>query len=156
MRPSSAKTYFHALLFCGISLLVTTIHAVEPIEFSSPEEEERYYALIEEIRCLVCQNQSLADSGAGLAQDLRDEVVRLMREGLTDSQIKTYLTDRYGDFVLYRPPLKPTTWILWFGPLVIVVIGLGGLVFVIRRRGVATVTPDPDQEELDRRLRDEE
>ena len=136
-------------------LLATTALAVEPIAFESPEEEARYYALIEEIRCLVCQNQSLADSNAGLAQDLRDEVVRLMREDMTDAQIKTYLTDRYGDFVLYRPPLKPTTWALWFGPLIIVLIGVTGLVFVIRRRG-SNVTPDPDQEELDRRLKEDQ
>lgn len=132
-------------------LLALPATAVEPIDFRDAAEEERYYDLIKEIRCLVCQNQSLADSNASLAQDLRDEVLRLMREGRNDDEVKTFLTERYGDFVLYRPPLKPTTAALWFAPLVFVIIGAGLVIMVVRKRR-GTIVPDPDQEELDRRL----
>jgi cytochrome c-type biogenesis protein CcmH len=95
--------------------------------------EARLKALSEELRCLVCQNQTLADSTAPLAEDLRREVRELAQQGKTDAEIKQYLVARYGDFVLYKPPVKPTTWILWFGPFAFL---LGGalLWFVVLRR----------------------
>ena len=91
--------------------------------------------MFEELRCLVCQNQTLADSSAPLAEDLRREVRELAQQGKTDAEIKQYLVARYGDFVLYKPPVKPTTWLLWFGPFAFL-LG-GGLVWlvVLRRRG---------------------
>ncbi len=96
--------------------------------------EARLKLLEEELRCLVCQNQSLADSSAPLAEDLRREVRGLATSGKSDAQIKEFLVARYGDFVLYRPPVKPTTWLLWFGPFVL--LAGGGLVWwlVARRR----------------------
>lgn len=86
-------------------------------------ERERFHALAEELRCLVCQNQTLADSDASLAADLRREVEELMLAGRSDDEIKAYLVQRYGDFVLYRPPLQRNTWMLWLGPFALLVIG---------------------------------
>ncbi|MEM9533620.1 MAG: cytochrome c-type biogenesis protein [Pseudomonadota bacterium] len=134
--------------------LTAPVLAIDPQDFADAEEEARYWTLIEEIRCLVCQNQNLADSPAGLAKDLRDQVLELMRSGRSDAEIKTYLTDRYGDYVLYNPPMKPATWGLWFGPLVLVAIGAAGMVLHLRRRQrhPAELAADPDQEALDREL----
>src|SRR5690606_32413295 len=86
-------------------------------------ERERFHALAEELRCLVCQNQTLADSDAALAADLRREVEELMLAGRSDDEIKAHLVQRYGDFVLYRPPLQQNTWLLWVGPFALLVIG---------------------------------
>ena len=101
---------------------------------ADPVLEERMLAITRELRCLVCQNQTIADSTSDLAQDLRAQVRELLRRGDSDAQIRTYMTDRYGDFVLYRPPLKPTTLALWFGPLALLAVGFGVLVIVLRRR----------------------
>lgn len=97
-----------------------------------PEYQGRYNKLLHELRCLVCQNQTLADSGSGLADDLRLEVKRMLEEGLSDQQIFTFMSDRYGDFVLYNPPVKPRTWLLWFGPFVLLIGGLIGIRQVVR------------------------
>ena len=105
------------------------------VSFASPPEEARLTALFKELRCLVCQNQDLADSHAPLARDLRQEVKRLVAEGQTDEQIRTLLVARYGDFILFKPVLKPSTAFLWFGPVVFLILGLGGvMVFVVRGR----------------------
>ena len=97
-----------------------------------PEYQGRYNDLLHELRCLVCQNQTLADSGSGLADDLRLEVKRMLEEGLSDEQIFAFMSDRYGDFVLYNPPVKPRTWLLWFGPFVLLISGLIGIRQVVR------------------------
>ncbi len=97
-----------------------------------PEYQGRYNELLHELRCLVCQNQTLADSGSGLADDLRLEVKRMLEEGLSDEQIFAFMSDRYGDFVLYNPPVKPRTWLLWFGPFVLLIGGLIGIRQVVR------------------------
>ena len=97
-----------------------------------PEYQGRYNNLLHELRCLVCRNQTLADSGSGLADDLRLEVKRMLEEGLSDQQIFTFMSDRYGDFVLYNPPVKPRTWLLWFGPFVLLIGGLIGIRQVVR------------------------
>ncbi len=99
-----------------------------------PAIERRMMALAQELRCLVCQNQTLADSQADLAADLRQEIRELMQKGESDEQIKRYLVARYGDFVLYRPPLKSSTWLLWFGPGLLLVGGLAALYLVLLRR----------------------
>src|SRR6185295_17828437 len=88
----------------------------------------------EELRCLVCQNESLAGSHAELAEDLRREIRTLIRQGKTDAEVMDFLVTRYGDFVRYRPPLKPITWLLWGGPFLFLALGLGGLTLVLRRR----------------------
>lgn len=113
-----------------------------------PAIEHRMMVLAEELRCLVCQNQTLADSQADLAADLRQEIRELMMKGESDEQIKRYLVARYGDFVLYRPPVKAVTWLLWFGPGVLLVGGLAVLyAVVLRRRRQASAEPlSADQE----------
>ncbi|MCX7628100.1 MAG: cytochrome c-type biogenesis protein CcmH [Methylophilaceae bacterium] len=99
-----------------------------------PEVEARLKALSSELRCLVCQNQTLADSSAALAEDLRQEIRALIAQGLSDQEIIDYLVARYGDFVRYRPPLKATTLLLWIGPGLLLAAGVGGLWWVLRRR----------------------
>ncbi len=101
---------------------------------ADPALEARMLRITAELRCLVCQNQTIADSNAGLAEDLRNEVRTMLREGKTDEQVVKYMTDRYGDFVLYRPPVKGATLLLWFGPGVLLLGGLATLVLVLRRR----------------------
>ena len=137
-----------------LTLLFSSAQAIDPRAFDSPEDEARYQALIEELRCLVCQNQNIADSSAPLAKDLRSQVLEMINQGSTDAEIRTFMTDRYGDFILYAPPVKSSTWALWFGPAVILA---GGMIFFImtlrRRMSLAPETiADPDQEELDRRI----
>jgi cytochrome c-type biogenesis protein CcmH len=98
--------------------------------------EKRLVNIAEELRCLVCQNESLAGSRADLANDLRREVRGLIKQGKTDQEIKDYLVSRYGDFVLYQPPVKPSTWLLWAGPFVLLVVGIVVLLAYLRRRGL--------------------
>lgn len=118
--------------------------AIDPIRFRDDAEEARFQALAKELRCLVCQNESLADSSAGLAQDLRRDLIGQIRSGASDDEIKRYLTDRYGDFILYRPPVKPATWPLWFGPLAMLVVAGAVLSRILRRsKPVAGASPDP-------------
>ncbi|BCO25175.1 cytochrome c-type biogenesis protein CcmH [Rhodoferax lithotrophicus] len=98
-----------------------------------PVVEQRLITIAEELRCLVCQNESLAGSRADLANDLRREVRTLIKSGKSDAEIKEFLVSRYGDFVLYRPPVKPTTWLLWFGPLLLLIGAIWVLLKIIRR-----------------------
>jgi cytochrome c-type biogenesis protein CcmH len=119
-----------------------------PPRFSSPAEAERFHALTEELRCVKCQNQSLADSHAQIAQDLRNEVLDLMRQGKTDAEVKQYLVARYGEFVLYRPKMAPATWLLWFGPAVLLLVGGFVVAGIVRRHSgpKAAAAADDDQE----------
>jgi cytochrome c-type biogenesis protein CcmH len=105
-----------------------------PLAADDPALEKRVMAIATELRCLVCQNQTIADSHADLAVDLRQQIRELLKKGSTDQQVLSYMTDRYGDFVLYRPPVKATTWFLWFGPGVLLVAGVAGLILILRRR----------------------
>jgi len=106
-----------------------------------PVIEQRLVNLAEDLRCLVCQNESLAGSHAALAEDLRREIRTQMKAGKDDKQVIAYLTERYGDFVLYRPPFKPETWLLWLGPLLFLGIGGGAWVMTLRRRRAVPVAP---------------
>ena len=120
-----------------LALLVLTAAAAlaqEPPRFDDPAQEARYKHLTTELRCTVCQNQNLADSDADLAKDLRKQVFDMMQSGKSDDEIKQYLVARYNDFVLYDPPLKPGTWLLWFTPFALVLIGAGVVVAILRRR----------------------
>jgi|SRR5437667_8522882 len=105
-----------------------------PPAAADPVLEARMLRIANELRCLVCQNQTIADSHADLAVDLREQLRTLLRRGDSDEQILRYMTERYGDFVLYRPPVKSTTWLLWFGPGVLLVGGVAALIVVLRRR----------------------
>jgi cytochrome c-type biogenesis protein CcmH len=118
-----------------LSLLVFGAFAKDaPNAAADPALEARMMRISQELRCLVCQNQTIADSHADLAVDLREEVRVMLRKGESDEQVLKYMTDRYGDFVLYRPPVKATTWLLWFGPGVLLVGGLLGLILLLRKR----------------------
>jgi cytochrome c-type biogenesis protein CcmH len=121
-------------LLLAMLLVAPPALAIDPLPFKDRAEEVRFQHLAKELRCLVCQNQDLADSEADLAKDLRKQVFDLMREGKSDAEIKQYLVSRYNDFVLYDPPLKPGTWLLWFAPGILVAVGAGVLVNILRRR----------------------
>jgi len=121
----------------GLVLLVfsiTSYAAVEYRKFDQPEQEAVYKILIEEIRCLVCQNQTIADSNAELAQDLRRQVYEMLQQGKSKDEIAEFMTQRYGDFVLYNPPFKAKTGLLWIGPIVFLFIGLVMLFLFTRRK----------------------
>ena len=120
--------------------LVTYANEATPLA-EDPVVEQRLVVIAEELRCLVCQNESLAGSRADLAMDLRREVRSLIKSGKTDAEIKEFLVSRYGDFVLYRPPVKPTTWLLWFGPLLLLVGALWVLISIVRRNQRQKDTP---------------
>jgi len=105
-----------------------------PLAYRDAAEEARFHALTAELRCVQCQNQSLADSNAQIAHDLRREVLELMHQGRSDAQIKQFLVERYGEFVLYRPQVESRTWLLWFGPALLLLAGAGVIVAIVRRR----------------------
>jgi len=119
------KRTFRFMLIFLMMLTGSNLYAADkPAEFNNPILKERYYSLLEEIRCLVCQNQTLADSHADLAQDLRNEIYKMVIAGEQDEQIIQFLVERYGDFILFRPPLKENTWLLWFGPFLLLITAL--------------------------------
>jgi cytochrome c-type biogenesis protein CcmH len=121
------------LLFLALNLTLAYANEAQPAS-NNPELEARMMRIASELRCLVCQNQTIADSHADLAVDLRGQVRELLQKGQSEQQVIEYMTARYGDFVLYRPPFKSTTVLLWVGPGAMVVIGLFVLVRVLRRR----------------------
>ena len=121
-----------------------------PSAAANPEIESRMMALSAELRCLVCQNQTIADSHAGLAEDLRKQIREMLAKGMNESQILDYMTERYGDFVLYRPPFKASTVLLWVGPALLMAGALGALLVVLRRRQrMAASAFDPDTPDED-------
>ncbi len=125
----------HALLVACLSVTSWLAQAGEAQPMAQdPQVEARLVVISEELRCLVCQNEALSSSHAELAEDLRREVRNLIRDNKTDAEIKTYLVERYGDFVLYKPPLKPLTWPLWFGPFFLLVLAIGGFWRYLRQR----------------------
>jgi cytochrome c-type biogenesis protein CcmH len=133
----------------AISLLCSSLPAaavtMDRYEFESEAERERFRELLGELRCLVCQNESLADSHADLAGDLRDQVYEQMRQGKSDEAIVDFLVQRYGDFVRYRPPVNPGTYLLWFGPPAVFLLGLVFAVRLVRGRDNRADTLDDEQ-----------
>lgn len=124
------------LLLAALACFGAVAREAEPLA-DDPVVEQRLIAIAEEMRCLVCQNESLAASRAELAQDLRRELREQIRQGRSDAQIRDYMVERYGDFVLYRPRVKPETWLLWFGPFLLVVVAVVVLLVYLRRRNRA-------------------
>ncbi len=127
------------LLVCllGLSLVGVAHAAIDTYQFKDEVERERFRSLTEELRCPKCQNQNIADSNAPIATDLRREIYRMLQEGRSDKEVIDFLVSRYGDFVMYKPPLDSRTWLLWFGPFAL--LGLGGILLyglVLRRRKV--------------------
>ena len=127
---------FLVSLAIAVSIFLATqaAFAIDPLPFKDRAEEVRFQNLTRELRCLVCQNQNLADSEAELAGELRKQVFDMMQSGKSDAEIKQYLVARYNDFVLYDPPVKPGTWLLWFAPGVLVLIGALVIVNILRKR----------------------
>ena len=118
-----------------------------PLQFQSAAQETRFHQLTAELRCVMCQNQSLADSNAQIAHDLRREVLELMNQGKSDAEIKRFLVDRYGEFVLYKPDVAGNTWLLWFGPALLLLAGAAIVFRIVRKRSAAgTVANDDNQE----------
>ena len=139
-----------ALLLAAPPASAQAVRNVQPLEFRDRAEEQRFHELTLELRCVMCQNQSLADSDAPIAHDLRREVFNLMREGRSDEEIKQFLVERYGEFVLYRPQFGGSTLLLWLGPAVVLLAGAAVLVVVVRRRAAhnrATPAPADDGQE---------
>lgn len=127
----------HLLITLLIALIGSNQYGyavIEAVEFETKQQEERYKTLIDQLRCLVCQNQNLAGSDAPLAKDLRDITADMIKQGDSDATIKAFMRDRYGDFVLYEPPFNWSTAFLWLGPFVLLILVSIGLVLNIKRR----------------------
>ena len=156
LRPWLARAAFVALLLLAIA---TRGFAVEPNErLADPALEARAVAIGATLRCLVCQNESIEDSGASLAHDIRVLLRQLLLKGDTDEQARQAIVARYGEFVLLKPPVQPATYILWFGPAAMLVLGFAGMVLWLRRRPATTATVVPlspqEQTRLDTLLRE--
>lgn len=147
-------------LLSGMLLLIVVLSAQAAIvafKFTDPAKEARFQKFGNELRCLVCQNESLADSNADLALDLRRVLYKMIQNNATDKEIISFMVNRYGDFILYKPPVEPTTWLLWFGPFILVALGLIILFRVIRntrKQGDAKITAE-EQKQLDSLLKNE-
>ena len=147
------------LSYVYLALFIHIAHADEATPLATdPALEQRLISISEEMRCLVCQNESLSGSRSELAQDLRREIRDLIKQGKTDAEIRTFMVDRYGDFILYRPPVKPTTWLLWIGPFVLMFAGIVALLIYLRRRNTQVATTslsDDENKRIDALLRDD-
>ncbi|MFL9710356.1 cytochrome c-type biogenesis protein CcmH [Methylobacillus sp. Pita1] len=150
----------YCLIMLGLLWPVLALPAQEAAPLAeNPQVEAQVSRLSEELRCLVCQNQTLADSDAPLAEDLRNEIREMAAKNMSDQQIVDYLVARYGDFIRYRPPFKPSTAVLWTGPFVLLAVGLLCIVLLVRRREVPPVEfhLDADQSrKVDELLRQEQ
>lgn len=137
------------LLFPVVGLASIEVH-----QFSTPQQEALYTGLIAELRCLVCQNQNLADSNSALAQDLRGKTYEMVTAGSSRDEIIDFMVTRYGDFVLYKPPVKQSTLLLWLGPLLFFLLGLGILFAFLRRKTRQTSQPlsDADRQRAEQLL----
>jgi len=139
-------------LLIALSLAAPTAFAqaateTAPLQFKDAAEEVRFHDLTSELRCVMCQNQSLADSNAQIAHDLRREVLDLMHQGKSDDEVVAFLVARYGEFVRYKPAMEPSTWLLWFGPVLLLLGGGIVVVRVVRARSQRDVpAPGEDQE----------
>ena len=152
------KLFLSALAAIALTFAGNNVWAKDAVPLADdPVTEQRLIAISEEMRCLVCQNESLAGSRSDLANDLRREIRILIHEGKTDEQIRNFMVERYGDFVLYRPPVKPITWLLWIGPFVILLAGIIGLMIYLRRRNQSvpsTALSAEDNRRIDALLQD--
>ena len=146
-----------AFLLLLWALVMPAMAAVEVHQFDDPGQEARYKKLVAELRCTVCQNQNLADSNAELASDLRNKVYEMIRAGKTDAEIYGFMVERYGDYILYRPPVKTSTALLWLGPFIFMGAGVALLInFVRRRREESSESVEEDRLEKARRLLEQE
>jgi len=142
------RAFFLSFLFIVASVVVAG--PMDTFEFDSDEQENLFHKLSGELRCLVCQNQAISDSNAGLAQDLRKEMHDMILDGKTEDEIIAFMVERYGDYVLYRPPFKPLTWMLWFGPVIAFILGLFYVMRFIRSQKVLEDAGELSAEETER------
>ena len=139
------------LLLLFLLMSSVSSHAVDSRQLSDPKQQESYETLTKELRCLVCQNQTIADSNAELAGDLRRQVYEMLQQGKTEQEIIRFMTDRYGDFVLYKPPFAGKTSLLWIAPVLFLFMGLMTIFFVIRRkRATAQVQVDTLETDIEK------
>lgn len=135
------------LAFCILLILsFNSIAGVEYKKFNNSEQEQAYKVLIEELRCLVCQNQTIADSNADLAKDLRRQVYEMLLQGKSQDEIVEFMIQRYGDFVLYNPPFKAKTGLLWLGPVLFLLLGLVFLFVISKRKKAVIQSENKDQD----------
>ena len=144
------------LLACAMSAVRAQVETPKPPIPLDARQEAQYKALLPELRCLVCQNESLADSQAPLAADLRYEIRGLIAKGASDADVKRYLVARYGEFVLYRPRLEARTLLLWGGPFLLLLAACAGVLSYARRRARATAPPPVDEGALRRLLEEQD
>jgi len=136
------------LLIACVVLLPQPARAIDPIELSDPALQQRYRELSHELRCMQCQNPSIADSPVGLAGDLRREVRELLEAGKSDAEIRAHMRERYGDFILFRPEFSVRNAWLWFTPLILLLVGLAVAVRIIRRRTTLVAADDSMPESI--------
>ncbi len=147
-----------ALIVCMLITIVCvlmpdiSLAQVDTFEFETSEQQQRFRALSDELRCPMCQNTSLSGSTGGVAEDLRREVHRMIMEGMSDEQIEQFMYERYGDFIFYKPRLKPETLLLWFGPLLFFLIGAFVLVGIWRKAKGIDAQPVQVDTEAQRRI----
>ena len=130
------------IAFVLVWLPLSAFAAIDTYEFKDEATRERFKQLTFDLRCPKCQNQNLQDSDAGVAADMRNEVYRMLQEGSSDQDVFDFMVTRYGDFVLYRPPVKPTTYVLWYGPFVLAVLGIVVILIVARKKKRVTEQDD--------------
>ena len=145
MRRAGLLPVFALVLVMQLAAVPAHANEAAPLA-DDPVVEARLLVIAEEVRCLVCQNESLAGSRADLAQDLRREIRSLIKQGKTDKEVMDFLVSRYGDYVRYRPPVKPSTWLLWGGPFVLLAAGLAALVLFVRRRRITSTPLSPEEQ----------
>lgn len=136
------RTFFILCVFCLSA--VNSQALVEVYQFDSDQQRQRYQSFVDDLRCPKCQNQNLAGSDSPIASDLRRELHDLLKNGMSDKEIVDFMVDRYGDYVLYNPRLQPNTWLLWFAPLALLLVGGLVIALIVRRRrnaGVPERTP---------------
>lgn len=139
------KSSLAFLCACCIVVMPAAVLANDtPPAADNPALEKRVQALSEELRCLVCQNQTIADSHADLAIDLKNKVREMLAQGMSEQEVIAYMVQRYGDFVLYRPPVKSTTWLLWFGPFLLLCGGIAVLLMKLRGRKQPDALPESE------------
>lgn len=148
MNCKQMATLLLTLSVLSFGSISTAAAAIKVYEFDNPQQEAQFYGLIEDLRCPTCQNQNLASSDAPIAQDLKQKTYEMVKAGRTDSEIREFMFERYGDFISYRPPVRPSTWILWFFPPILLVILLVGWMYRTRQKMLNPTSTKTEQTAL--------
>ena len=140
--------YFYVILL--VASFSVSANSIEVYTFDNKEQEKVYHSLTQDLRCLVCQNQNIAESNAELAKDMRRKTYEMVKQDRSEKEISAFMVARYGDFVLYRPPFEPMTWLLWFGPLIIFIIGIFFVVRFMKSQKAGAQLDSLSEEEIER------